>query len=73
MAGLLAANGVVMLEHFLQHVTVTNCGFSSFAAMCLHCLVQAHVAHNGGHQHIILQLAALQKLQRANQHNLVAV
>ena len=73
MAGLLAADRIIMLEHFLQHIAVANSSLNSMAAMSLHSLMQTNVAHNRGNEHIVMQLAALHKLQSANQHNLVAV
>ena len=73
MTGLLAADRIIVLEHLFQYIAVTNSSFNSFTAMSLHSLMQANVTHNSGYQHIVMQLVALHQLQRANQHNLVAV
>ena len=73
MTGLLAADRIIVLEHFFQYIAVTDSGFDSLATMSLHSLMQANITHNSGYQHIIMQLVALHQLQSANQHNLVAV
>ena len=73
MTGLLAADRIIVLEHFFQYIAVTYSGFDGLAAMSLHSLMQADVTHNSGYQHIVMQLVALHQLQSANQHNLVAV
>ena len=73
MAGLLAADGIIMLHHLFQYIAVAYSGLTGLAAVGLHGLVQAHITHHGHNQHIIVQLLALHQLQSADEHDLVAV
>ena len=73
MAGLLAADGIALLQHPLQHVPVAHVGALQLHAVLLHKSVQPQVGHHRGHHCLAGQLALLQHIQTAGGHDLVPV
>ena len=49
---LLAAEHMVFLAHFFQHIAVADLGFQQLDAVLFHGDVQAHIAHHGCDQRI---------------------
>ena len=58
-AGLFAAEVEPAVAHFLQDVTVTHPGFADGDAGIAEGDLQAEVAHDGGHQDVVLELSGL--------------
>ena len=73
MAGLLTADTVVMAEHLLQHVAVAHGGADQVDPLVPAELMEAQVAHDGGHDGIADQLTPALQVRAADGHDLVAV
>ncbi len=73
MAGLLAAEGVAVLLHRLEHVPVADAGLHDLDALALHGQLEAEVGHHGADDGVAAQLAGLAHGQRQHGEDLVAV
>ena len=72
-AGLLAAEGGVVLLHHLQHVAVADGGAQHADAGALERGFQAHVGHGGGDDEVVGEHAAVFQVAGADQQDGVAV
>ena len=72
-AGLLAADAVVPLQHLLQHVPVPHVGADQVDAVVAAELVEPQVAHHRGHQGVAVELPTALHVQGADGQDLVAV
>ena len=72
-AGLLAAERVIALEHFLKHVTIAHGGFHGLDAHIFQGELQTEVAHHGYHEGVVVEFARVFLGARENAHDLIAV
>ena len=73
MAGLFAAEGVIALEHFFQHVAITHAGFHGLDAHVFQGELQPEVAHHGDHEGVVVELAFTLLGAGEDAHDLIAV
>ncbi len=72
MTGGLTANGAVLVEHHLQHVTVADVRPQQSHAATFQSLLQTQIGHHRAH-HGAVQRAGLAPLLRNHEQQLVAV
>ena len=73
MAGLLTAQRESVLSHRLQHVAIAHPSLLDLDAVLAHRDDQPEVAHDGGDQGVVVQLALLLEIQCQDRHDVVAV
>ena len=73
MTALLAADVIALLQHTLQHVTVTHCRLFTGNTVLFTELKEAHIAHHRYHSGVLSQSALVQHPLGANGDHLVAV
>ena len=73
MAALLAADGIAVLPHILQHIPVAHSGLLGLDALRLHKLDEAQIGHDGDNGGVAVQTAFLLHGQRQQRDDLVAV
>ena len=61
------------MHHFFKNIAVADFCPHHFTPSRSEGFIQAKIAHHGGHDRILLKPASLQKIQRRNRKNLIAV
>ena len=70
---LFAAEVEFLLHHFLNHIAVADFRAHHFAAVRCECFIQAKIAHDGGHDRILLQPTRLQEINGRDGEDLIAI
>src|SRR5437867_6807221 len=70
---LFAAKIKFLLHHSFKHIAITDFCAHHLAAVRSERLIEAKIAHDGGDYRILLQSPSLQKVQRRNGENLIAI
>jgi len=70
---LLATQAITGLEHFLEHITVTDLGLDQSETFFLRHDVQAQVAHDRDDEGVVAQLAAVHHVEGNDGHDHIAI
>ena len=73
MTGLLSAERIAVRAHFFHDVPIADGGAHELPAGPAHGQVEPHVAHDGGHERVLVEASLGEHARRAQRHDGVAV